>query len=195
MHEVADGAFPRRGTRGSRRSRRSSSPRSSSPRADLLAGPDRDRRLHHEDRALVRARAARRSPSRPARGRHRRSASAACRRRRRGTRSGELVGVERERDPLARSARAAPARPPRGTAPRPRSSASTFSATTSRTTTSWPSSAKQAPVTRPTQPAPKMPTRAMPSDSTLPAASGLRPFAIAIIVSLESESSSVFTTQ
>ena len=77
----------------------------------------------------------------------------------------------------------------------PRCSASIFAATTSRITTSWPSSAKQAPVTRPTQPAPKIPILAIAPRLYLAGPSGLRPLAIAIIVSLESESSSVLTTQ
>ncbi len=74
----------------------------------------------------------------------------------------------------------------------PRRSASIFSATTSRTTTSCPRSAKQAPVTRPTYPAPKT-AIFMPGYLAFP--SGLRPFAIASIVSLESRSRSVLTTQ
>ena len=64
----------------------------------------------------------------------------------------------------------------------------------SRITTSCPRSAKQTPVTRPTQPAPKIPILAI-AGLYLAAASGLRPFAIASIVSFESESSSVLTTQ
>ena len=65
-----------------------------------------------------------------------------------------------------------------------------------RITTSWPSSARHAPVTRPTQPAPKTPTLAHRRRTNLPGCiRGFRPLAIASIVSFESESSSVFTTQ
>ena len=77
---------------------------------------------------------------------------------------------------------------------RPDCSASIRSGTTSRITTSWPSSAKQAPVTRPTQPAPKMPIFGFTGEEPTGAAAA-SPRAIASIVSFESESSSVFTTQ
>ena len=64
---------------------------------------------------------------------------------------------------------------------------------TSRTTTSWPSSAKEAAVTRPTQPAPTTPSGSLAIYCARP--SGLRPLAMAIIVSFESRFRSVFTTQ
>ena len=72
------------------------------------------------------------------------------------------------------------------------------SGTTSRTTTSWPSSAKHAAVTRPTQPAPKTPI-ALGSLARrslhLAEHSGRKPFATASIVSFDSLSSRVLTTQ
>ena len=80
----------------------------------------------------------------------------------------------------------------------PRCSAWIFSGTTSRITTSWPSSAKHEPVTSPTQPAPKIPifdVVAIGAETYFPVVRGLRPFAIASIVSFERSSSKVLTTQ
>ena len=167
------------------------------PEAHLLARADRHGRLHHEDRPARRARAAPRSRVQT----RERSASPECvggvsTQTNRNSQPASVGRVEREREALAVlleqrrhvvlvERHLAAARAPRSSR-----------ATTSRITTSWPSSAKQAPVTRPTQPAPKMPD-ARPSRRTLlgRVPSGLRPLAIAIIVSFESESSSVFTTQ